>query len=322
MQRALHSSPAAKRANLTMTVGVAAGPFDVFLVGSGYRELLITGPRASEVIRLEGEAAKGDTLVDALIAEHLPDDMKLREEHGGWVVTGSTGDEPTGPSNREFGDVDLTPYVPAAVIDQLSAFADLGGEHRLVTVGFVDGRRPGRPTRPPRPRRRRPGTRRPRRRRRPGVRRLRGHGPAHRHRARRHQVRAVRRCTREPGDTTDALLQAALAIAASTSPFVIRQGVQAGRVFAGFLGSTFRRTYTLMGDPVNTAARMLGKAGDREIVAVSAAVDDTRAVFETEALEPFLVKGKTEPITASKVRGAHGPRASRQREHAPRRAPA
>jgi class 3 adenylate cyclase len=72
MQRALHSSSAAKRANLTMTVGIAAGPFDVFLVGSGYRELLITGPRATEVIRLEGEAAKGDTLVDPLIAEHLP----------------------------------------------------------------------------------------------------------------------------------------------------------------------------------------------------------------------------------------------------------
>src|SRR6056297_1368295 len=86
MQRALHSSSAAKRANLTMTVGAAAGPFDVFLVGSGYRELLITGPRATEVIRLEGEAAKGDTLVDAMIAERLPDSMKLREEHGGSVI--------------------------------------------------------------------------------------------------------------------------------------------------------------------------------------------------------------------------------------------
>ncbi len=137
MQRALHSSPAAKRANLTMTVGVAAGPFDVFLVGSGYRELLITGPRATEVIRLEGEAAKGDTLVDTLIAERLPADMKLREEHGGWVITGSTGDEPSGPGERHLGDGDLSPYVPAAVVEQLSAFADLGGEHRLVTVGFT-----------------------------------------------------------------------------------------------------------------------------------------------------------------------------------------
>src|SRR6056297_5216 len=109
-----------------------------------------------------------------------------------------------------------------------------------------------------------------------------------------------------PGDTTDALLQAALAITASTVPFTIRQGVQAGRVFAGFLGSPHRRAYTLMGDPVNTAARMLGKAGDRDIVAVAAAIDDTRTIFEVELLEPFLVKGKTEPITAAKVRGTTG----------------
>ncbi len=306
MQRALHSSPAAKRANLTMTVGAAAGPFDVFLVGSDYRELLITGPRASEVIRLEGEAAKGDTLVDPLIAAALPDDMKLREEHGGWVITGSTGDTPSGPRERDLGDDDLTPYVPAAVVEQLSAFADLGGEHRLVTVGFVmvvgiaeqlDRLAPM------------------------GVATALG------------QLvdEVVAACANfgvtvlhtdiagdgikfvlcagapvSPGDTTDALLQAALVIAASDSHFVIRQGVQAGRVFAGFLGSPYRRTYTLMGDPVNTAARMLGKADDRDIVVVASAVDDTRTVFETELLEPFLVKGKTEPITAAKVRGLTG----------------
>lgn len=306
MQRALHSSPAAKRANLTMTVGAAAGPFDVFLVGSGYRELLITGPRATEVIRLEGEAAKGDTLVDPLIAAHLPDDMKLREEHGGWVITGSTGDEPSGPGERNLGGAELTPYVPAAVVEQLAAFADLGGEHRLVTVGFtmVAGVQHQ-------------------------IERLGPHGVAEALGSLVDEVVAA--CDSfgvtvlhtdiapdgikfvlcagapvSPGDTTDALLQAALAVAGSDSPFVIRQGVQAGRVFAGFLGSAHRRTYTLMGDPVNTAARMLGKADDRDIVVVASAVDDTRAVFETEVLEPFLVKGKTEPITAAKVRGLTG----------------
>ena len=306
MQRALHSSPAAKRANLTMTVGAAAGPFDVFLVGSGYRELLVTGPRATEVIRLEGEAAKGDTLIDPSIADLLPDSMKLREEHGGWVITGSTGDDPTGPSARDHGDADLSPYVPAAVTEQLAAFAELGGEHRLVTVGFtmVVGI----------------------------AEQLARIGPAGVAEALGVLVDdVVDACDTygvtvlhtdiapdgikfvlcagapvSPGDTTDALLQAALQVATSTVPFTIRQGVQAGRVFAGFLGSPYRRTYTLMGDPVNTAARMLGKAGDRDIVAVSSAVDDTRAIFETELLEPFLVKGKTEPITAAKVRGTTG----------------
>ncbi|HSM65014.1 MAG TPA: adenylate/guanylate cyclase domain-containing protein, partial [Ilumatobacteraceae bacterium] len=301
MQRALHSSSAAKRANLTMTVGIAAGPFDVFLVGSGYRELLITGPRATEVIRLEGEAAKGDTLVDPLIAEHLPADMKLREEHGGWVITGSTGDEPSGPRERHLGHDDLSPYVPAAVVEQLAAFSGTGGEHRLVSVGFLMVIGVGAL--------------------------LERKGPDAVAAAFHRLVDDVERicgaygvtalhtdiapdgikfvlCAGapvNPGDTSDALLQAALRLAAVDSPFVLRQGVQTGRVFAGFLGSKFRRTYTLMGDPVNTAARMLGKAEDRDIVAVATVVQDTRTVFVTEALEPFLVKGKTEPVVAHKV---------------------
>ncbi len=304
MQRALHSSPAAKRANLTMTVGAAAGPFDVFLVGSGYRELLITGPRATEVIRLEGEAAKGDTLVDAMIAERLPDDMRLREEHGGWVITGSTGDQPSGPGERNLGHESLTPYVPAAVVKQLAAFAGTGGEHRLVSVGFLMVI---------------------------GVSALlEQNGPDVVAEAFHRFVDDVERigatfgvtplhtdiapdgikfvlCAGapvNPGDTSDALLQAALQLAAVDSPFVLRQGVQTGRVFAGFLGSDYRRTYTLMGDPVNTAARMLGKADDRDVVAVASVVRDTRTVFVTEELEPFLVKGKTEPIIAHKVLAA------------------
>ena len=306
MQRALHSSRAAKQANLTMTVGAAAGPFDVFLVGSGYRELLASGPRATEVIRLEGEAAKGDTLVDPIIAATLPGSMKLREESGGWVVTGSTGDDPAGPRVRDHGEADLSPYVPAAVNEQLAAFAGLGGEHRLVTVGFtmvvgvaeqLDRVGPE------------------------GVAEALGvlvddvvaacdaFGVTVLHTDIAPDGIKFVLCAGapvSPGDTTDALLQAALRIVTSEVPLTIRQGVQAGRVFAGFLGSPHRRTYTLMGDPVNTAARMLGAAGDRDIVAVASAVDDTRAIFETELLEPFLVKGKTEPIIAAKVRGTTG----------------
>lgn len=136
MQTALHSSTAAKRARLTMTVGIADGPFDVFLVGSSYRELLITGPRATEVVRLEGEAAKGDTLVSPSIAAELPAAMRVRDEAGGWVATGSTGLTPPG-----HGHVTETwatcRRTCLAVREQLAAFAGMGGEHRLVTVGFL-----------------------------------------------------------------------------------------------------------------------------------------------------------------------------------------
>ncbi|MEM9203931.1 MAG: adenylate/guanylate cyclase domain-containing protein, partial [Actinomycetota bacterium] len=63
MQRTLHSLPGAKRASLTMTVGAHTGVFDAFLVGSGYRELIVTGAEATHVIALEGAAEKGETLV-------------------------------------------------------------------------------------------------------------------------------------------------------------------------------------------------------------------------------------------------------------------
>jgi tetratricopeptide (TPR) repeat protein len=58
-----------------------------------------------------------------------------------------------------------------------------------------------------------------------------------------------------------------------------------------------------MGDVVNTAARMLGAANDRDVIAVQDVVADTQSWFSSEQLEPFTVKGKTEPIVAHRVLG-------------------
>ncbi len=304
MQIALHSSPAAKRANLTMTVGASHGPFDVFMVGSGYRELLIIGPAASNVIFLEGEADKGETLISPQIAAHVPDHMLGREHAGGLAVSGAPFDPPMAPDPRPWLSEDLTPFVPPQVVEQLGAFAELGGEHRIVSVGFAMVAGVGEQLDTVGPQATADAL---------------GHlidglvaaaapfGVTALHTDIADDGFKVVLCAGapvNPGDTSDALLQAALGIAAVDSPFVIRQGCQTGRVFAGFLGSPYRRTYTLMGDPVNTAARMLGKAGDRDIVAVGSMVDDTRTIFESEELEPFHVKGKTEPIVAHKIRGA------------------
>ncbi len=296
MQLALTRSTAAKRASLTMTVGVAEGPFDVFLVGTNYRELLISGPAATEVIRLESAAASGETLVSEAIARSFTE-----ETHDGGFVVGGPWTDVSGPSPIADGHTDLTSFVPVSVANELAAFEDLGGEHRIVTVGFVmltgiaellaaEGRS--------------------------AVADALGD----------FVDRLIANC--DPfavtslhtdiapdgvkfvlvagapttiGNTSDALAQAALAIAAIETPFVIRQGVQRGRVFAGFLGADYRRTYTLMGDPVNTAARMLGPAGDGEIVVVDDVLSDTRTPFVTEALEPLMVKGKTEPIQAHRL---------------------
>jgi class 3 adenylate cyclase/tetratricopeptide (TPR) repeat protein len=301
MQGALAASGAARRANLSMSVGVADGPFDVFLAGSEHRELLITGPRASEAIHLEASADRGETLASPAAAAAVPPQMHGRSHDGGIAVTAGSGSEPTGPLERRPSHGELGDFVPRAVVDQLGAFEGLGGEHRIVSVGFVQAS---------------------------GVAEVLVNSGAERTAAAfgdlvDHVVEVATPfgvtllhsdiapdgvklilCAGapvNPGDASDALLQAAVRISAIDSPLEIRQGVQTGRVFAGFLGSPHRRTYTIMGDPVNTAARMLSQADDRDVVAVSAVVDDTRTIFITNELEPFRVKGKSEPIRAHRV---------------------
>ncbi len=302
MQEALRSLPQARRAQLTMTVGVAEGPFDVFLVGSAHRELLITGPAASTVIELEGAAEKGDTLVSPAIADALPDTVRVRHESGGWVIEGTIDAPRPGPAIRRH-DIDYAPFIAPGVLQQFSAFAEFGGEHRIVTVGFllvagvddhIDSAGPAET-----------------------ADRLGGLVDAAMDSAERCGATVLHTdiaeggmkfimCAGAPvatGNTADGMVHLALELAEVDSPFVLRQGVQHGRVFAGFLGSPFRRAYTLMGDTVNTAARMLGKADDREIVAVDNVIDACRSSYATESIPPFTVKGKTEPITASKIRG-------------------
>jgi class 3 adenylate cyclase len=52
-----------------------------------------------------------------------------------------------------------------------------------------------------------------------------------------------------------------------TTDFDVRIGVNSGPVFVGDLGSSRRRTFTIMGDAVNLAARLMAKAGTGQVVA-------------------------------------------------------
>jgi hypothetical protein len=81
----------------------------------------------------------------------------------------------------------------------------------------------------------------------------------------------------------------------------VRIGVNRGPVFAGEIGPTYRRTYTVMGDAVNLAARLMTKAEVGQILATQDVLQGSRTLFSTTELEPFLVKGKKEPVHASAV---------------------
>jgi class 3 adenylate cyclase/tetratricopeptide (TPR) repeat protein len=84
----------------------------------------------------------------------------------------------------------------------------------------------------------------------------------------------------------------------------VRIGVNTGFVYCGQVGSPIRQEYTVMGDPVNLAARLMQAAGAGQILVSSFTQRYLARVFAWEPLAPLLVKGKAEPVAVYAARGA------------------
>jgi class 3 adenylate cyclase len=80
-------------------------------------------------------------------------------------------------------------------------------------------------------------------------------------------------------------------------------GVSAGPVFAGNIGAEYRYEYTVIGDPVNEAARLadLAKTSERRILCSSAAIeradDDERKHWTAKGSE--VLRGRSAPTEIS-----------------------
>jgi class 3 adenylate cyclase/tetratricopeptide (TPR) repeat protein len=297
------------RVNLRMAVGIHSGTFHLFRVGLSHRELLITGPAASTTTSMEQIAEAGEIVVSSDTALRLPKGAVGEPKGEGhllrWrrVVDGGPGPIPA----RAVPEQAVESSVPVALRLRLAQRAG-ESEHRLASVGFVKFL----------------GT--------DDL--IEAEGPAAVADALETIVQTVQYAADMEGvtflasdidanggkiilttgvpatqeDDEGRLLRAARIVIEQKLPLPLRIGVNRGHVFAGDIGTDYRRTFTVMGDTVNLAARLMAAAKPGEVYATGAILDQARTQFATEALKPFYVKGKSEPVQAYKVGPAAGTR--------------
>jgi len=86
-------------------------------------------------------------------------------------------------------------------------------------------------------------------------------------------------------------------------------GINQGRILAGAYGGTARRTYGVLGDDVNLAARLMQAAAPGQILVSQVVQQATEDTFDWQDLPAIRVKGKTEPVAVFSPVGARRRRA-------------
>ena len=283
---------------LKMHAGLHSGRFQFFLVGESHRELLVTGPAASRTVEMEAASEAGEILVSDETAALLAADTLGEERAGGRLLRAAPDVRGAVEPLPNIEGIALEIAVPAPLRAQLLEVGPLEGEHRNAAVAFVhfagideviategpdaaaaalDGL----------------------------VRTIQSaveaHGVTFLESDIDHDGGKIILVSGAPqtfGDDEERMLRAMRAILDEGLPLPVHIGVSQGRVFAGQVGASFRRTYTVLGDTAALAARLTARAGEDEIWVSSEAFARGGTSFEGVELEPFLVKGKAEPVHA------------------------
>jgi len=288
---------------LRMSVGVNTGSFHFFLVGESHRELIVTGPAASRTVEMESRATAGEILVSRDTAAALPA-RSLGQPKGEGILLRS-GPPPTLSFGRDDAEVlitsiDVAQGIPVTLREHLVSGA-AEPEHRTATVAFVHF---------------------------DGVDELIEQRGVDVTAAGLHELIACVQSAAEDngvtflgtdidhdggkvilvagapnalGDDEGRMLLTLRSIIDADTTVPVRIGVNKGPVFAGDIGPGYRRTYTVMGDAVNLAARVMSMAVPGQILATGTVLDASSVAFNTVALEPFMVKGKKDPVHAFMV---------------------
>jgi predicted ATPase/class 3 adenylate cyclase len=94
----------------------------------------------------------------------------------------------------------------------------------------------------------------------------------------------------------------------------VQIGISQGRMRTGAYGGVTRRTYGVLGDEVNMAARLMQHAPAGAVLVSLAARKSTGGAFAWDALPPLLVKGKSQPLTVFQLLGEQKQQAIRLHE--------
>jgi class 3 adenylate cyclase/tetratricopeptide (TPR) repeat protein len=287
---------------LRMSVGVHSGDYDSYLVGGSHREYIVAGPAASAVVALEAHANAGQILLSEQTAARVPERCLGAPCGPGVLLARAPALRPwllrSGSTRPSDGDV--AQCLSTALRAHLLA-APAHPEHRTATVSFVqfgalDALVAGA-----------------------------GAGPAAtaieevvcagQEAADRYGICFLGSdiagdggkllfsagAPRAIGDDEERMLRAMRHIIDAGTRLPVRAGVNRGHVFTGEVGPPYRRTYAVMGDVVNLAARLCAKAQWRAILTTEPVLERARGRFDATPVPPFMVKGKSRPITAFEV---------------------
>jgi len=300
---------------LKMHVGVHSGGFDFFLLGSVHRELVVAGPSATKTVEMESSAVAGEIMVSDATAARLPAAVLGERRDGGRLLVRMPPAPLAGLDTMVPADVDPAPFVPPQI--RRLAASVVEPEHRRVAISFVrfDGvdsiiEREG------------------------------GAAAA----SRLGELMEIVQSAAERNLVTfldsdpelgggklmlaagapwssehdgEQLLRTAREIVESAPALPVRIGVNQGPVFAGLIGPSYRRKYSIMGDAVNLTARLAAHAEAGQVIAMPAVAERSRTIFDVAELPPFRVKGKIAPIQALSIGPAVGTRGAEEAARAP-----
>ncbi|MGH8948021.1 MAG: adenylate/guanylate cyclase domain-containing protein, partial [Acidimicrobiia bacterium] len=126
----------AGKITLKMSVGIHSGMFDFFLVGGSHRELIVSGPGATKTVEMESMARAGQILLSPGTVERIPAVNRGRAHGPGVLLKGTVEAERSDPRTDVSSADELAQFVPIGLC-QLLLSGEVEPEHRPAAVAFI-----------------------------------------------------------------------------------------------------------------------------------------------------------------------------------------